>query len=236
MQSLKNRRAAAHFLPKGITESPEDAENHEKVRPKVREKGLSLSLEDTDAMAFFDAKWVTEALANILDNAVKYTEQGAVKISVISYEMFLRIDIADSGIGIPESEQAAIPLFYLFDTPNANDEADAESYLADLTADEQSGLMYESKAILRADLTRFQKMFILLGGLLCAIIGIVGILNFFNAIMTGILSRKRDAGRRDDESTAEKDADLRRAVLYPRLCHRGVDSLGAAQSSGGQSS
>ena len=32
----------------------------------------------------------------------------------------------------------------------------------------------------------------MLGGLLCAIIGLVGILNFFNAIMTGILSRKRE--------------------------------------------
>ena len=35
-------------------------------------------------------------------------------------------------------------------------------------------------------------MFLLLGGLLCAIIGLIGILNFFNAIMTGILSRKRE--------------------------------------------
>ena len=35
-------------------------------------------------------------------------------------------------------------------------------------------------------------MFLFLGGLLCAIIGLVGILNFFNAIMTGILSRRRE--------------------------------------------
>ena len=32
----------------------------------------------------------------------------------------------------------------------------------------------------------------MLGGLLCAIIGIVGILNFFNAMMTSILSRRRE--------------------------------------------
>ena len=32
----------------------------------------------------------------------------------------------------------------------------------------------------------------LLGGLLCAIIGIVGVLNFLNAMMTAILSRRRD--------------------------------------------
>ena len=35
-------------------------------------------------------------------------------------------------------------------------------------------------------------MFLICGGALCAIIGLVGILNFFNAIMTGILSRKRE--------------------------------------------
>ena len=35
-------------------------------------------------------------------------------------------------------------------------------------------------------------MFLLLGGLLCAIVGLVGVLNFFNAIMTGIFSRRRE--------------------------------------------
>ena len=35
-------------------------------------------------------------------------------------------------------------------------------------------------------------MFIILGGVLCGIIGLVGILNFFNGIMTGILSRRRE--------------------------------------------
>ena len=35
-------------------------------------------------------------------------------------------------------------------------------------------------------------MFLILGGALCAIVSVVGILNFFNAILTGILSRKRE--------------------------------------------
>ena len=52
--------------------------------------------------------------------------------------------------------------------------------------------MYESKASIRSEFEQFQKMFFLLGGVLCAIIGLVGILNFFNAIMTGILARKRE--------------------------------------------
>ncbi len=91
-----------------------------------------------------------------------------------------------------DSRQESIPMFYLFDTPDDISEASAESYLAELTADDLSGLMYESKATLRAEFEGFQNMFLLLGGLLCTIIGLVGVLNFFNAIMTGILSRKRE--------------------------------------------
>ena len=91
-----------------------------------------------------------------------------------------------------DSQQESIPMFYLFDTPDDMAEVSAEKYLADLTSDDLSGLMYESKATLRAEFESFQNMFLLLGGLLCAIIGLVGVLNFFNAIMTGILSRKRE--------------------------------------------
>lgn len=71
-------------------------------------KGLSLNLNNTDVSACFDTKWTTEALTNIVDNAIKYTERGTVNISVTNYEMFARIDISDNGIGIPESEQAKI--------------------------------------------------------------------------------------------------------------------------------
>ena len=31
-------------------------------------------MQDTDAFAVFDFKWTAEALANIVDNAIKYTE------------------------------------------------------------------------------------------------------------------------------------------------------------------
>ena len=91
-----------------------------------------------------------------------------------------------------DSRKKPIPMFYLFDTPDAAAEETAERYLAQLTAGELSALMYESKATLRAEFESFQTMFLLLGGLLCAIIGLIGILNFFNAIMTGILSRRRE--------------------------------------------
>ena len=75
---------------------------------RAAEKGLSLQCQDTDISAVFDGKWTAEALANILDNAIKYTAQGTVAISAVSYEMFARIDISDTGPGIPEWEQSKI--------------------------------------------------------------------------------------------------------------------------------
>lgn len=72
--------------------------------PKAGEKGLSLHIPDTDSYAVFDARWTLEALDNIVDNAVKYTEYGGITISVTEYEIFVRIDISDTGIGISEEE------------------------------------------------------------------------------------------------------------------------------------
>ena len=54
-------------------------------------------------------KWTMEALFNILDNAVKYTPKGgSVTIGVLVYSMFVRIDVADTGVGIAEEEHGQI--------------------------------------------------------------------------------------------------------------------------------
>ena len=75
---------------------------------KAVKKELKLEFNKTDAKAVIDEKWTHEALANIVDNAIKYTEKGSIKISVIPYEMFVRVDISDTGIGISEEEHAKI--------------------------------------------------------------------------------------------------------------------------------
>ena len=80
----------------------------EQYAAKAARKGLSLQLHDTDTSAIFDMKWTAEALANMVDNAIKYTEHGVITISAVSYEMFARIDISDTGPGIPESERSKI--------------------------------------------------------------------------------------------------------------------------------
>ncbi len=76
----------------------------------ARQKGVSFSVWEVPPLtAFFDRKWTLEALANIVDNALKYTPAGgSVKVEVMEYEMFVRIDIKDTGIGMTEDETAKI--------------------------------------------------------------------------------------------------------------------------------
>ena len=106
----------------------------------------------------------------------------------MGYEAILSADALYRDAG----EDNVFPMVYLFDTPSPEAEAAAESYLAQLTSDPDSPLMYESKATHRAYFREFRMTFVILGGLLCAIIGIVSILNFFNAMMTAILARSRE--------------------------------------------
>lgn len=74
------------------------------VWTKAEQKGICLSADCADDVSVqHDPRWTAEALGNILDNAVKYTpESGSVSVSVRPWQFYTRIDITDTGIGIPE--------------------------------------------------------------------------------------------------------------------------------------
>ena len=76
---------------------------------KAKNKGIDFLIEDTEETAVFDRKWTLEAVANIVDNAVKYTQEGGkISIHTEALPSLVRIDIADTGIGIREEEQGAV--------------------------------------------------------------------------------------------------------------------------------
>jgi signal transduction histidine kinase len=81
----------------------------EQIALKAARKGVSLTVEPCEIIAVFDSKWTGEALYNLVDNAVKYTPPGGhVTLSAVEYELFCRIDVADTGIGVAEAEQGQI--------------------------------------------------------------------------------------------------------------------------------
>ncbi len=76
----------------------------------AEQKGISVEVQCPDDLRVsHDSKWTAEALFNLLDNAVKYTPAGGrICVSVEQWEMYVKLDVADTGKGIPESSQAAI--------------------------------------------------------------------------------------------------------------------------------
>ena len=76
----------------------------------AEKKNISVTVDCPDNLYFsHDSKWTAEAIFNLLDNAVKYTpEGGEIHISVEQWEMYIKLDVSDTGKGIPESNHAAI--------------------------------------------------------------------------------------------------------------------------------
>ena len=76
----------------------------------AEQKKIAVTVDCSETVtAAHDRKWTTEALFNILDNAVKYTpEGGKIQVAVVCWEMYVKIDISDTGIGIPEQHQGTI--------------------------------------------------------------------------------------------------------------------------------
>lgn len=73
---------------------------------KAEERGLEIALEgDEEVTAWFDEKWTEEAIFNLLDNGVKYaTRKGTIKVRVIVYDLFVRVDVEDVSQTIGEEE------------------------------------------------------------------------------------------------------------------------------------
>ena len=112
--------------------------------PKAEAKDVSLTAERAGELsARFDPKWTTEALYNLVDNAVKYTPAGgSVTLRAKGYELFCRIDVTDTGPGIPEAEQAKIfQRFYRSPSVSGEEGVGIGLYLARQIAAGQGGYL-----------------------------------------------------------------------------------------------
>ncbi len=121
----------------------------EAIRLKAEAKGLKVTCENTELRAYFDLKWMSEALYNVVDNGVKYTsENGEVQLSAKRYEFFVRIDVKDNGIGIKEEEQPKIfGRFYRSAQVSDSDGVGIGLYLARQIVTNQGGYMKVSSKV-----------------------------------------------------------------------------------------
>jgi len=78
--------------------------SHE-VSSLLDKKGISLSVNENDLKVFADRQELRRVLANLIGNAVNYTQSGG-KINIIasSNEDAIIVSVEDTGIGIPEND------------------------------------------------------------------------------------------------------------------------------------
>lgn len=82
-------------------------------------------------------------------------------------------------------------LYYAFDCADGQEEA-MERYMKEYTAGEGSFYDYESKTTRAEEFYDLRNMFLFVGTAVSLVVGLIGVLNFFNAILTGILTRKKE--------------------------------------------
>lgn len=76
--------------------------------PLAREKNLELKFHMIDANIRSDRKLVRRMLQNLISNAIKYTEAGAILVGVRERGDDIRVEVYDTGPGIPVAQQSII--------------------------------------------------------------------------------------------------------------------------------
>jgi signal transduction histidine kinase len=94
-------------IPADLVKTVKDAVFDLMAQATARGLGLTARLPDTLELAH-DPVWTKEALCNILDNAVKYTETGSITVTLEQGPIYARIDIADTGVGLAAEEYAKV--------------------------------------------------------------------------------------------------------------------------------
>jgi CheY-like chemotaxis protein/anti-sigma regulatory factor (Ser/Thr protein kinase) len=82
----------------------------ESNRPEAVKKGLDLDSTVDAAVSHFtgDRERIGQIVSNLLINAIKYTELGQIRLSAAAVDNELRIDVIDTGIGIPQEQQKEV--------------------------------------------------------------------------------------------------------------------------------
>lgn len=107
---IEEGRFGYEFKPSDIMSVVKNAVEFVKIA--ANEKKITVSVETPNGnppLFVFDANKMTLALQNLLDNAVKYTLAGGTVTLILTIEGdYLRIDIRDTGIGIPEKQMGML--------------------------------------------------------------------------------------------------------------------------------
>lgn len=162
--------------------------------------GDQVTLKYVQEWAYIDVRTGKEGTAESIPN--EWLKVEAKRFENVTYEVIATASInyamslryfgteafALSSEALLKQNPEPQPLIYMFDTfPEKT--ALMDGFLSNYTTKEAINLDFESKQSQVEDFKSFKKVFTLLGLLLSCIVGFIGIMNFFNAIYNGILTR-----------------------------------------------
>lgn len=81
---------------------------HNEFAAEAADKGLELSVEGGEQIVASDPVLLERILRNLLSNAIRYTQEGAVRLTATPAGDDVRIEVRDTGIGIPAEHQQRI--------------------------------------------------------------------------------------------------------------------------------
>jgi signal transduction histidine kinase len=108
--SIAEAEAGSRRASLAVVDLAEIARNvAELYEPVADEKGITLRLQIADSIKVRgDRHLLSQALANLLDNALKYTPAGYVALSAFARGELARVEVADSGPGVPAERREAV--------------------------------------------------------------------------------------------------------------------------------
>ncbi|WP_339107244.1 PAS-domain containing protein [Thioclava sp. GXIMD4216] len=103
---LEAGKAAVH--PGPIPLAPMFRALRDEFTPIAEMKGLQLLIRDTEAVVVSDNTYLRRILQNLISNAIRYTPKGRVLVRARHRRGAVRVEVRDSGPGIPDDEQELI--------------------------------------------------------------------------------------------------------------------------------
>lgn len=93
------------------------------LEQEINKKNIKITLKSNEVTIIEDEDLIMEIWINLLNNAVKYTdENGKISINVIEEDEYVRVEIKDTGIGIPKEKQDRIfEKFYQVEKSHSNE-------------------------------------------------------------------------------------------------------------------
>ncbi|MCF8481951.1 MAG: PAS-domain containing protein [Rhodospirillum sp.] len=75
------------------------------MAPQAAQKGIALRVMPTSRWGMSDQGYLTRCLQNLVSNAIQYTDRGRVLVGCRAAGKGIRLEVWDTGVGIPEAEQ-----------------------------------------------------------------------------------------------------------------------------------